>query len=337
MKNTHHSNIPIFLPQLACPHQCIFCNQNHISSQTNVPTPHEAQTIIERNLATIPKNYDIQIAFFGGSFTCLPLETQESYLQVAQPFIKNGRVSGIRISTRPDYIDDNILRTLKRYHVTDIELGAQSTNDEVLRKSGRGHDKNAIESASRKINEYGFNLGLQMMIGLPGDTFETALQTARDIIAFGAKTTRIYPTLVVADTPLAKLYTQGKYTPLTLSEAVAWTSRIYTLFVENNVTVLKVGLHPNKDFTSNKYLLAGPFYPSFKELVLTELWNKRFENLMQNNCKIKNIRIFVSKDEINNAIGYDSKNRNELLQSYKNVLFQADENLHGYEFTYCHY
>ncbi|MBO7125784.1 MAG: radical SAM protein, partial [Bacteroidales bacterium] len=135
MKKLRHSNIPIFLPQLACPHQCIFCNQNHISSQTNAPTPLEAQTIIKRNLATIPKNYDIQIAFFGGSFTCLPLETQESYLQVAQPFIKNGSVSGIRISTRPDYIDDDILRMLKRYHVTDIELGAQSTNDEVLRKS----------------------------------------------------------------------------------------------------------------------------------------------------------------------------------------------------------
>lgn len=337
MKTLRHSNIPIFLPQLACPHQCIFCNQNHISSQTNVPTPHETQTIIERNLATIPQNYDIQIAFFGGSFTCLPLGTQESYLQVAQPFIKNGSVSGIRISTRPDYIDDDILSMLKRYHVTDIELGAQSTNNTVLKLSGRGHDRNAIQKASKRINAHGFQLGLQMMLGLPGDTLETALQTARDIITFGAKTTRIYPTLVVADTPLAKLYTQGKYTPLTLSEAVTWTSRIYTLFVEKNITVLKVGLHPNKDFTSNKYLLAGPFHPSFKELVLTELWNKRFENLMQNDCKIKNISIFVPKDEINNAIGYDSKNRNELLQSYKNVLFQADENLHGYEFTYCHY
>ena len=271
MKRVLHSNIPIFLPQLACPHQCIFCNQNHISSQNDVPSPHEARTIIERNLATIPRNYDIQIAFFGGSFTCLPLEIQESYLQVAQPFIENGSVSGIRISTRPDYIDDDILRMLKRYRVTDIELGAQSTNDEVLRKSGRGHDRNAIQNAAEKINAYGFQLGLQMMLGLPGDTLETSLQTARDIIAFGAKTTRIYPTLVVADTPLAKLYEQGKYTPLSLEQAVEWTSRIYTLFVENNVTVLKVGLHPNKDFTSNKYLLAGPFHQSFKEVVLSNI------------------------------------------------------------------
>lgn len=337
MKNLHHSNIPIFLPQLACPHQCIFCNQNHISSQTNVPTPHEAQTIIERNLATIPQNYDIQIAFFGGSFTCLPLGTQESYLQVAQPFIKNGGVSGIRISTRPDYIDDDILRMLKRYHVTDIELGAQSTNNTVLKLSGRGHDRNAIQKASEQINAHGFQLGLQMMLGLPGDTLETALQTARDIISFGAKTTRIYPTLVVADTPLAKLYTQGRYTPLTLSEAVAWTSRIYTLFIENNVTVLKVGLHPNKDFTSNKYLLAGPFHPSFKELVLSDIWHERLKPTVQNICKRQNINIFVSENELHNAIGYNSQNRDELLKSYKHVTFTTDKTLNGYEFTYCHY
>lgn len=336
MKRVLHSNIPIFLPQLACPHQCIFCNQSHISSQNDVPSPHEARTIIERNLATIPRNYDIQIAFFGGSFTCLPLETQESYLQVAQPFIENGIVSGIRISTRPDYIDDNILRMLKRYHVTDIELGAQSTNDEVLRKSGRGHDRNAIQNAAEKINAYGFQLGLQMMLGLPGDTLETALQTARDIIAFGAKTTRIYPTLVVADTPLAKLYEQGKYTPLSLEQAVEWTSRIFTLFIENNVTVLKVGLHPNKDFTSNKYLLAGPFHQSFKELVLSNIWYEQFMPIMRANCTYQNIIIFIPENELHNAVGYNSHNRNELLKSYKNVTFKTDSALQNYEYTYCH-
>lgn len=336
MKRVFHSNIPIFLPQLACPHQCIFCNQNHISSQNDVPTPREARTIIERNLATIPRNYDIQIAFFGGSFTCLPLKTQKSYLQVAQPFIENGNVSGIRISTRPDYIDDDILRMLKRYHVTDIELGAQSTNDEVLRKSGRGHDRNAIQNAAEKINAYGFQLGLQMMLGLPGDTLENSLQTARDIISLGAKTTRIYPTLVVADTPLAKLYEQGKYTPLSLKQAVEWTSRIYTLFVENNVTVLKVGLHPNKDFTSNKYLLAGPFHPSFKELVISNIWKERLKPIMQENCANQNITIFVSENELHNAIGYNSQNRNELLKTYKNVILSTDSALQDYEYTYCH-
>ncbi|MCQ2959589.1 MAG: radical SAM protein [Bacteroidales bacterium] len=334
--NKKHANIPIFLPQLACPHRCIFCNQNHISSQNHIPSPEEAKEIIERNLATIPTDYDIQIAFFGGSFTGLPLELQESYLKVAQPFIETGRINSIRLSTRPDYIDDTILKLLKKYHVADIELGAQSTDDEVLKKSGRGHNRECIKIAAQKINNYGFNLGLQMMLGLPGDTFETAMKTAQDIIDFGAKTTRIYPTLVVADTPLAKLYKQGKYQALSLENAILWTKEIYSLFLKNNITVLKVGLHPNKDFTSNKYLLAGPFHPSFKELVLSEIWFDKIKNI-NNTSLSKNISIFVSETEINNAIGYSSKNKEFLKKSFKNVYFQIDKNLKGYEFTYCRY
>ncbi len=333
----NHANIPIFLPQLACPHQCIFCNQNHISSQEHIPSIDETRQIIERNLATIPSDYTIQVAFFGGSFTGLPIETQESYLQVVQPFIKTKQVSSIRLSTRPDYITDEILAMLQKYNVQDIELGAQSTNDEILRLSGRGHNREAIQNASQKIKEYGFRLGLQMMIGLPGDTKEISLQTAQDIIDFGAETTRIYPTLVVSDTPLATLYNRGKYTPLSTEDAIDWTKDIYSLFIKNNITVLKVGLHPNKDFTNKEHLLAGPFHPSFKELVLSEIWKDKLKQVMQNNCKQKNISIFTSYEEINNAIGYNSKNKKELLQLYKNVFFNIDPILTGYEFTYCRY
>jgi len=333
----NHANIPIFLPQLACPHQCIFCNQNHISSQEHIPSIDETRQIIERNLTTIPSDYTIQVAFFGGSFTGLPIETQESYLQVVQPFIKTKQVSSIRLSTRPDYITDEILAMLQKYNVQDIELGAQSTNDEILRLSGRGHNREAIQNASQKIKEYGFRLGLQMMIGLPGDTKEISLQTAQDIIDFGAETTRIYPTLVVSDTPLATLYNRGKYTPLSTEDAIDWTKDIYSLFIKNNITVLKVGLHPNKDFTNKEHLLAGPFHPSFKELVLSEIWKDKLKQVMQNNCKQKNISIFTSYEEINNAIGYNSKNKKELLQLYKNVFFNIDPILTGYEFTYCRY
>lgn len=333
----NHANIPIFLPQLACSHQCIFCNQNHISSQEHIPLIDETRQIIERNLTTIPSDYTIQVAFFGGSFTGLPIETQESYLQVVQPFIKTKQVSSIRLSTRPDYITDEILAMLQKYNVQDIELGAQSTNDEILRLSGRGHNREAIQNASQKIKEYGFRLGLQMMIGLPGDTKEISLQTAQDIIDFGAETTRIYPTLVVSDTPLATLYNRGKYTPLSVEDAIDWTKDIYSLFIKNNITVLKVGLHPNKDFTNKEHLLAGPFHPSFKELVLSEIWKDKLKQTMQNNCKQKNISIFTSSEEINNAIGYKSKNKKELLQHYKNVFFNIDPILTGYEFTYCRY
>lgn len=332
-----HVNIPIFLPNLACPHQCIFCNQNHISSQENIPTPFEAQKIIERNLTTIPDDYVVQVAFFGGSFTCLPIETQIKYLSVVQPFINRNQIKSIRISTRPDYISEDILSILKKYHVADIELGAQSTNNEVLKKSGRGHSREAIENASKIITNYGFNLGLQMMIGLPGDTYETALQTAQDIVQFGAKTTRIYPTLVIADTPLAKLYMQGKYEPLSLNDAVQWSKDIYQFFQQNNVTVLKVGLHPNEDFSSKKYLLAGPYHQSFKELLFTEIWFEKLSLLRKKNQSDKNISIFVSADEIHYAIGYNSKNRQELRKYYKDVQFVTDNSLQNYEFTYCYY
>lgn len=332
-----HINIPIFLPNLACPHQCIFCNQNHISSQDHIPTPFDAQKIIERNLTTISSGCDVQVAFFGGSFTCLSTDTQISYLNVVQPFIKKQQVSSIRISTRPDYISEETLSILKKYHVADIELGAQSTNDEVLRKSGRGHTRNAIERASKLINSYGFNLGLQMMLGLPGDTYETALQTAQDIIQFGAKSTRIYPTLVVTDTPLAKLYTQGKYKPLSLDEALLWSKDIYQLFLQNGITILKVGLHPNEDFSSKKHLVAGPYHQSFKELLYTKIWNDNLQVLMKDNQKEKDIVIFVNAAEINNAVGYNSKNKQTLQKYYKNVQFTIDNTLQDYEFTYCHY
>lgn len=332
-----HVNIPIFLPNLACPHQCIFCNQNHISSQEKIPTPYETQKIIERNLNTIPNEYTIQVAFFGGSFTCLPTESQIQYLSVVQPFIENQQVSSIRISTRPDYISEDILLTLKKFHVADIELGAQSTNDEVLKKSGRGHNREVIEKASKMIINSGFNLGLQMMLGLPGDSYETALQTAKDIIQFGAKTTRIYPTLVIADTPLAKLYTQGKYEPLSLTEAIRWSKNIYQLFLQNNITILKVGLHPNEEFSSKNYLLAGPYHQSFKELLFSEIWFEKLQILKKESQSDKSIIIFVSAEEINNAIGYKSKNRQELRKFYKNVQFSIENTLQDYEFTYCHY
>lgn len=332
---TKHVNIPIFLPQLACPHRCIFCNQNHISSQESVPTPEEADGIIRTHLQTIAADTETQVAFFGGSFTGLPLALQEAYLKVVQAYIETGQVQSIRLSTRPDYITDEILSLLAKYHVKDIELGAQSTNDEVLRKSGRGHTREDIARASAMIKEAGFRLGLQMMEGLPGDNYERAMQTAQDIIDFGAETTRIYPTLVVADTPLARLYTEGRYTPLSLDNAVSWTKDIYARFIEHDITVLKVGLHPNKDFLSQTYLLAGPFHPSFKELVLSELWKDRLKPLMQNNCKNLNITIYVNPEEINNAIGWQSSNRNSLSEYYKTVTFRSNAILHGNEFTYC--
>ncbi|HPH16148.1 MAG TPA: radical SAM protein, partial [Bacteroidales bacterium] len=166
---TEYRNIPIFLPELACPHQCVFCNQQHISGSLTIPQPKEIYLIIEQNLATMLPDAHIQVAFFGGSFTGLPLDIQHAYLQAVQPYIIQGRVAGIRLSTRPDYITHEIVNMLANYGVQEIELGVQSVHNDVLLKSGRGHTYEDIQRASAIILQSNIRLGLQMMIGLPGD------------------------------------------------------------------------------------------------------------------------------------------------------------------------
>ena len=325
-----YSNIPIFIPELACPHQCVFCDQAKIIGLNTIPKPNEISKIVETNLATMDDNRIIDIAFFGGSFTGIPFELQEEYLKEAYTFIKTNRISGIRLSTRPDYIDVKRLELLKKYGVTTIELGAQSTNDNVLIKSGRGHSFKDIQNASKLILNYGFKLGLQMMIGLPGDTFETAMQTANEIVDLGANSTRIYPTLVIKGTALEKLYNNGIYQPLSLEDAVSWTKEILRTFEKNNITILRVGLHPSEELVDGKSLIAGPFHPSFKEIVMTEIWNEIiFENL--NIAESKNLIIKVNNKQLNYAVGYKGKNKNQLLAKGINVKFVGDSSFEKYQ------
>jgi len=332
---TKHSNIPIFLPELACPHRCVFCNQSRISGQFSVPKPSEVIAIIEMHLHTIPANTSIQIAFFGGSFTGLPVSMQEEYLSIVQPYLKSGSVTGIRISTRPDYITEEILDMLIGYGVEEIELGAQSFDNEVLLASGRGHTNDDILKASKLILSKNIRLGLQMMIGLPGDTIEKSIQTARSIIAAGAHSTRIYPTLVIKDTHLADLYSQGKYQVLSLEEAVRWSAHLFQLFEENGVTVLRTGLHPNEDFNSKKSLIDGPYHPSFKELVLSQIWFDIFEKSLPN--EKGRLTIFVPENQINHAIGYHSENREKLKNRFGWIQIKADKSLHNYDFRYSYH
>ena len=277
MKNKHF-NIPLFIPELACPFQCIYCNQRKISGELSIPTPREISLKINNYLKTIPKeNSDIEVAFFGGNFTGLRVEEQIEFLEVVQPYIKHGKISGIRISTRPDYINEEILNILKNYNVKTIELGAQSMDEEVLKQSKRGHTATDTKNASRLILEKGFTLGLQMMIGLPGDTLEKAIYTAKKIIELGASNTRIYPCLVIKGTQLEGQYNKGNYKPLSLEDAVLWSKELLKIFEEGGVDVIKLGLHPSEGLLSGEELVAGPFHPSFRELVLTEIWGELLE------------------------------------------------------------
>lgn len=322
-----HYTIPIFIPELACPFQCVFCNQQKISGRLEVPTDEEILQTIENHLNSFKeKERIVEIGFFGGSFTGLPFQEQEYLLQLVKPYFQTKTIQGIRLSTRPDYITEEILDLLARNHVSTIELGSQSLDDEVLRASFRGHTAEQTEKAAALILSKGFKLGLQMMIGLPGDTLEKSIFTAKKIIELGAHSTRIYPTVVIRETALNKWFDQGKYTPLSLEEAVVWTKEILLLFEEAGVEVLRVGLHPSEGLLDGSELVAGPFHPSFKELVLTEIWADLLRPLLSENNS-GTIEITVPTRELNYAIGFKGKNKKMLLERFQTVLFVTDNGI----------
>jgi histone acetyltransferase (RNA polymerase elongator complex component) len=323
--------IPVFIPELACPFQCVFCDQKKISGYTNTPSGNEVNRIIESYLNSFTnKDAIINIGFFGGNFTGIPINEQEEYLKIAYSYFKKGDVQGIRLSTRPDYISPDIVALLKNYEVSTVELGAQSFDEDVLKKSGRGHKVADILQASALIKNAGINLGLQMMIGLPGDSLQKSLFTAKEIVRLGANNTRIYPTLVIKGTKLEKLYLKGKYLPLSLAEAVEWTKTILSLFNNNGIDVIRVGLHPSEGLLNGHELAAGPFHVSFKELVLTDIWKDIFANSLVE--KGNNILINVALGQLNNAVGYKASNLNMLKLKYRSVKFNTDATLNNYEF-----
>lgn len=317
-------NIPIFLPELACPFRCSYCNQATISGQNHIPSESEMIAVIERNLNSFPKgNNHIEIAFFGGNFTGLPTRIQRNALQVAKRYVFNNQVQGIRLSTRPDYVDSEKLLLLKENGVTTIELGAQSLDEEVLLQCGRGHTAADVHQASALIKAEGFRLGLQMMIGLSGDTLSRALQTAHQIIEAGADETRIYPCLVIRGTELEQDFLKGSYIPLSLDEAVAWTAQLVLLFENAEVKIIRLGLHPSEEL-NNEGLIAGPYHPSFKELVMTKIWKNI---LLANNewpvCS--ELQIEIAPKERNFCIGFEATNKKWLLTRFKNIRFIAND------------
>jgi len=322
-----HYIIPVFIPESACPNRCIYCNQRFISGAVKAPDAYETRGIIEKHLQTIPSSAtQIEVGFFGGNFTGIPFHQQKQYLQIADEYYQQKKIHSIRLSTRPDYIDEERLSLLKEYHVQTIELGAQSLDDEVLIKCGRGHTAKEIIDASALIKLFGFSLGLQMMVGLPGDTPEKNYFTAKKIIELGADNTRIYPLLVIKGTELEKMFIRGEYLPLTTSEAVEQAKKVYLLFENAGVNILRVGLHPSEGLINGENLVAGPFHVSFRELVITSIWRDLLMPYMKSSGK-SGIRVSVSAEEYNFAIGYDAANKKQLQKIYKKVYFVRDEKL----------
>lgn len=336
---SRHFTIPVFVPELACPNRCVFCNQYSISGKIHQPTSDEVAAEVEKYLSTIPDGSQAEIGFFGGNFTGISRNQQAAYLEEASRYVKNGKVKSIRLSTRPDYIHGEILEFLKQYPVETIELGVQSLDEEVLLLSGRGHTAVKVREASGLIKNSGFKLGLQMMIGLPGDTPEKALHTATEIVKLGADCTRIYPTLVIRNTYLAQLWEKGIYNPLSTEQAVSLSAKIVRYFRRCQVKILRIGLHPSEGLLRGTDLLAGPFHPSFGELVNSQIWREVFSedpllngNMDQPASAEKQLLIAVPPGQLNAAIGHKSSNRKWLSEKFSKVKFQTDQQLQDGEY-----
>lgn len=295
-------NIPIFVPHRGCPYDCVFCNQKRITGVQTDVTAKDVHRIIGECLKTLPTdNRRVETAFFGGSFTGIPIEEQTSLLSAANEYLKKGLIDGIRISTRPDYIDRTILDNLKRFGVTTIELGVQSMNDEVLKLSNRGHTRADVINAVKLIREYSFVLGLQMMTGLPGDTDERSLKTADDIIELKPDIVRIYPTLTIKDTYLEKLYRMGEYTPQTVSEAVELSKQLLLKFEKNNITVIRIGLQSTEEISEGGSVVAGPMHSAFRELVESSIYYDIISDLIDSNAGRADV--YVNPSEVSKAVG----------------------------------
>ena len=321
-----HYNIPIFLPELACPYRCVYCNQFSITGLNDIVKPDDVKTIIDNHLSSFKEeNRFVEVAFFGGNFTGLPVGMQNDYLEIVQPYLDKGLIDGIRCSTRPDYITLKRVQEIKRYGMRNIELGAQSTNDEVLKLCKRGHTYADIVEASQIILSEGITLGLQMMTGLPSSEEENDLQTAKDIVNLGAKETRIYPCIVVKDTELEAMYRSGEYQALSIEEAVRRSSKLYTYFIENDVKVLRIGLHTSDELDSSAYV-AGPYHKNFAEMVFSNIWKEKLTQALTQMQTQNDIIINVPESQINHAIGWKGENKKLLLERFENVEFKIKVN-----------
>ena len=327
---SRHYIIPIFVPHFGCPHDCVFCNQKKITGLSTDISPDHVEIIIEEHLKSFKEGAFIEVAFYGGSFTAIDIDIQSQLLSVPYRFKLQGKINEIRLSTRPDAINNKILNNLKRFTVNTIELGCQSLNDQVLSLSDRGHTSDDVYKASRMIKEEGFNLGLQMMLGLPGDTMSKALYTATEFIRLKPDCVRIYPTLVIKETYLEQLYLENKYLPLSLEKSIDITTQILILFYLENINVIRVGLQPTENIQMGKDVIAGPFHPAYRQLVEANIFKLLIQMYLSEkniNTENKTMIIKTNSKNISNIAGQKSSNLLYFKKNYgfkKIKIFEAD-------------
>lgn len=336
---SRHMTIPVFIPHMGCPQACTFCNQNKISGTQAVPfiTKKGLESLIEAYLATAPEDGVIEIGFFGGSFTGLPLSLQTLCLEVAQSYLTKGSIQGIRLSTRPDYLDESICQRLKHYGVSTIELGVQSFSDAVLEACNRGHHEEDIVNAVACIAGAGIELGIQLMLGLPLDTFEAWQRTVDKTVAIKPKCVRLYPALVIEGTALAEAFNAGCYTPLTLEEAVMRATYAHRLFMAADINVIRMGLQASETLRDGGGVIAGPQHDSFRELVEASHYRQMLERDFERGLPVRPIGVRVHPKHVSFFSGNKRSNL-QWLQSLGigpiKIIKDESMALYAYQWTY---
>ena len=316
------SILPVFVPHLGCPHACVFCNQRRITGQLR---PADAETVrkIIQDAAALPQTgAKRQLAFYGGSFTAIDEAQQEELLQAAHEALERGEIDSIRLSTRPDAIDGTVLERLRRYGVETIELGAQSLDDEVLRRSGRGHTAADVKRASEMIKAAGFHLILQMMTGLPGDTPGRCVETARRIIRLQPDGVRIYPTVIVKDTALYELWRSGQYREHTVEDAVSVCARIVPLFEQAGIPVIRLGLNPTEELSGGD-AVAGAYHPALGELVKSRILLNQARKLLDGVPAGSRVTLGIGAPRLSQLIGQRKVNVLTLRQEFSLAELQV--------------
>lgn len=313
-----HAIIPIFIPHSGCRNDCVFCNQRKITARSQAPTQNQIRETIEVYLSTLePQSLlTVEIAFYGGSFTGLTLEEQTEYLTLAQEYKAAGRVRKIHLSTRPDYINPAILDNLKRFSVDTVELGVQSFDERVLRLSNRGHDAAQVYKSATQLQEYGFELGIQLMVGLPGDTLEKDIFSAKELVSLRPSIARIYPTIVLPETKLHQMTLSGEYTPLSLDDAVYRTKEMVKIIEGAGINIIRIGLKSSELIHSGEgsTLTGETYHPAFRQLVEGELARESLERQLEDRWPLlenlpDRILFASSSESFSNMIGHQKKNK----------------------------
>ena len=323
--SARESIIPAFVPHLGCPNDCVFCNQRRISGSQLPAGPETVKEAIEQAAAFLPSGGKRQLAFYGGSFTAIPIAQQEALLAAAKVYMDKAMINSIRLSTRPDAIDETVLDRLAAYGVETIELGAQSLDEDVLVLSGRGHSAKAVEDASRLIKQRGFKLVLQMMTGLPGDSVEKSIATAKRMIALQPDAVRIYPTVIVRDTALYDMWQAGQYAEHSVEDAVQVCAELLPLFEAAGIPVIRLGLNPTDDLSGGD-AAAGAYHPALGEMVKSRIMLHKAEQLLHGVQPGSRVVLAVGKGKTSQMTGQKRCNINTLMEEFALKELKIKEN-----------